>query len=360
MMCIAAYKNILNANYFEKGTVDIGRKNFDVIQDFGTGGFWSFWKSACSKAHRAVTLYMYTYLSERSAQRLSSISDINKVKLDIATEIPVTDLVFSNSVLGKGAFGEVRKGVWCYNEVAIKTIDLQHEKPKNIVKEIAILSRIKHKNIVSFMGYSINDREFHIVMEFVNGYSLSDLIFRQYVKSKLPLNDIDRINITYQMLFGITFLHEFPKKVLHRDIKPANIMITKKKIVKICDLGVSTINQLDTQLLTTHGRKSFVGTPMYMAPEVYLRQQEVTEYGDIWSLACTLVEMFSNKHVWPVNVFTTLDSIFKKQLIPDCTDVPVVLKREIEKCFNYNPVMRPKAKEILMVLKNSGIEVEID
>uniref|UniRef100_A0ABD2XM68 BEN domain-containing protein n=1 Tax=Trichogramma kaykai TaxID=54128 RepID=A0ABD2XM68_9HYME len=68
MMCIAAYKNILNANYFEKGTVDIGRKNFDVIQDFGTGGFWSFWKSACSKAHRAVTLYMYTYLSERSAQ----------------------------------------------------------------------------------------------------------------------------------------------------------------------------------------------------------------------------------------------------------------------------------------------------
>uniref|UniRef100_A0ABD2XN43 Protein kinase domain-containing protein n=1 Tax=Trichogramma kaykai TaxID=54128 RepID=A0ABD2XN43_9HYME len=210
------------------------------------------------------------------------------------------------------------------------------------------------------MGYSINDREFHIVMEFVNGYSLSDLIFRQYVKSKLPLNDIDRINITYQMLLGITFLHEFPKKVLHRDIKPANIMITKKKIVKICDLGVSTINQLDTQLLTTHGRKSFVGTPMYMAPEVYLRQQEVTEYGDIWSLACALVEMFSNKHVWPVNVFTTLDSILKKQLIPDCTDVPVVLKREIEKCFNYNPVMRPKAKEILMVLKNSGIEVEID
>ncbi|XP_023313697.1 serine/threonine-protein kinase 24-like [Trichogramma pretiosum] len=230
MMCIAAYKNILNANYFEKGTVDIGRKNFDVIQDF-------------------VKNRIVSFIAKKKG--FSSISDINKVKLDIATQIPVTDLVFSNTVLGKGAFGE------------------------------------------------------------------------------LPLNDIDRINITYQMLLGITFLHEFRKKVLHRDIEPANIMITKKKIVKICDLGVSTINQLDTQLLTTHGRKSFVGTPMYMAPEVYLRQQEVTEYGDIWSLACTLVEMF------------------------------IVLKREIEKCFNYNPVMWPKAKEILMVLKNSGIEVEI-
>lgn len=101
---------------------------------------------------------------------------------------------------------------------------------------------------------------------------------------------------------SFTFMHQHPLKIFHRDIKPANIMIALDKEVKVCDLGLAKVNALNSQLLTTRGKQTAPGTPIYMAPEVYLNFKDTNEYTDVWSLGCTLVELFSERKLWKSNV----------------------------------------------------------
>ncbi|KAL7304172.1 hypothetical protein TKK_0003470 [Trichogramma kaykai] len=306
--------------------MEIGRMNHDIISTFGEEGFWAFYKAACTKAHRPITLCLYTSENKvktasvlQPVDNISNKSVLNKVKNSakskendfslsvdemptcksifktpmltkknfplkkkisgellqppdvpekkskelevevvrnmqshVAVEVPIADLTFTETVLGKGAFGEVRKGVWSYSNVAIKTINVLDENPKDILKEVLILRTVLHPNIVLIMGYAIQKYHFHIVMEFIDGYTLMDLIFKETVKSKFPLTICEKMKITNQILIGLAFLHGFPNQIIHRDIKPPNIMLIKEKLVKICDLGVSKISEADSELMTTN------------------------------------------------------------------------------------------------------------
>lgn len=107
-------------------------------------------------------------------------------------------------------------------------MDVLRDKPKDIIKEVTILRQVSHKNIVSIMGFSLQQYEFYIIMEFIDGYTLKDLIFKASVKRQFPLSEGDKTKITYHILLGLAFLHEFPKTIVHRDIKPANITIKKQ------------------------------------------------------------------------------------------------------------------------------------
>ncbi|KAL7296039.1 hypothetical protein TKK_0010594 [Trichogramma kaykai] len=288
---------------------------------------------------------------------------VRDVKMNIAVEVPLEKIHFTEILLGKGAFGEVRKALWSESDVAVKTMDVLQVDPKNIIKELAILNRVQHQNIVLLMGYAFDSSEFHIIMEFINGYTLSDLIFKRTVKEKLRLDESDKMKIVLQILLGIGFLHEFSQPIVHRDIKPANIMVTKNKLVKICDLGVSQLKQLDTQLLITQGRINCTGTPLYMAPECYLDHQETTQYRDMWSLGCTIIEFFTGKRIWHMenSSVTNLKNILVSQKKPNISCVPEILKKDILDCFNYvPPSSRPKAIKIILTLKNSGVTVHTD
>uniref|UniRef100_A0ABD2X961 Protein kinase domain-containing protein n=1 Tax=Trichogramma kaykai TaxID=54128 RepID=A0ABD2X961_9HYME len=130
------------------------------------------------------------------------------------------------------------------------------------------------------------------------------------------------------------------------------ILLTKEKGVKICDLGVSKINELYTQLMTTHGRVNCAGTPMYMAPEIYINRQQATEYSDMWSFACTIVELFNEKHVWRIaNSQKNLVKLLKEKRTPECDNLPDIIKAQVKKCFDYNYSSRPVAKEIIIFMK---------
>ncbi|XP_023314339.1 probable serine/threonine-protein kinase DDB_G0281745 [Trichogramma pretiosum] len=425
-LCIAAHKDEFNVNYFQKSETKIGRKDFNLIEDFGSDGFWGYYKAAYAKAHRPICLYLYTIANQpKSSNQVTSVAvqsessstqskensslflnalpscqsifktpaltneipvsmkskiketdieahlvsnkkqkisieDVDDVKAGIAVAVPIDFLKFTDTILGKGAFGEVRRGFWCESEVAIKTSDLFQQTPKQIIKEIAILGRVRHSNIVSLMGYSRNDNEFHIIMDFIDGYSLHDLIFKQNVKIKMPLEEQDKVKLTYQILLGIAFLHQFPHQILHRDIKPANVMVTKNKFVKICDLGVSKLKQLSTELLTTRGHTNCVGIPLYMTPELFLDFQEATEYSDIWSLGCTLIEMYSENRVWQLESISNLKEVLKRRCKPSMLSVPEFLQEIISTSFNYDVNSRPKALKILQVLKQSGVELKLN
>lgn len=100
------------------------------------------------------------------------------------------------------------------------------------------------------------------------------------------------------MLLRPILCHQMMFLLLTSNDVPFNVLIHSSGIVKICDSGLSKFKKMTSSLRTTVGRTRYVrGTPLYMAPELLLQNMEVTAYSDIWSLACTLVELYSEKSI---------------------------------------------------------------
>merc|ERR1712137_1089482 len=186
-------------------------------------------------------------------------------------------------LLGRGGYGAVYQGFNIHNAdcVAIKQINLSSI-PKDqiggIMVEIDLLKKLKHENIVKYLGYSKTKEFLNIVLEYVENGSLASI-----VKSigAFP-ESLVRVYIT-QVLQGLLYLHE--QGVVHRDIKGANILSTKKGHVKLADFGVA-----QEQISAQEEINSVVGTPYWMAPEI-IELAGASPLSDIWSVGCTVIEL---------------------------------------------------------------------
>ena len=137
--------------------------------------------------------------------------------------------------------------------------------------------------------------------ELCDGYSLHKILHDANIRVKFNLEEQVKNNICKQTLEGIQYLHNCDDDpIIHRDIKPLNILIYKNYLVKICDLGVSKGDFIFTKNLQTLGVNNFKGTLPYMAPEV-VAEEEATVYSDIWSLGCTLIEVYQEKVLWDID-----------------------------------------------------------
>jgi len=150
-------------------------------------------------------------------------------------------------------------------------------------------------------------------------------------------------NWCISILNALSYLHEFqPYPIIHRDIKCSNIFVnTNNSEIKIGDLGLSTI-------LTKGEAKSVIGTPEFMAPEIYKEHYDTKS--DIYSFGMCLLEMVTQEKPYiecsnPGNVFYR---VFNKiQPISLSSIVNKNLKKIIEWCIEYDPKMRPTANELL-------------
>lgn len=168
-------------------------------------------------------------------------------------------------------------------KVAIKAISISaNEKEETIERferEVHNLTQLSHKNIVNVYDVTENDECFFIVMEYIDGPTLSE-----YIANHKPLDIKTITNFTEQIIEGIKHAHE--TRIVHRDIKPQNILIEKDKTLKILDFGIAKALSETTMTQTNH----VLGTVQYLSPEQ--ARGESTDSGtDIYSIGVVLYEM---------------------------------------------------------------------
>lgn len=183
--------------------------------------------------------------------------------------------------LGEGSYGSVFKALDQRDNriVAVKVLEIENEETAELQREIDILRECSSPYIVSYKGSFEKDGKIWIVMEYCGAGSLQDLT----AICEKTLTE-EQIAVVMRMsLLGLDYLHG--KKKIHRDIKSGNILLNLEGDCKLADFGVSA------ELTNTMAkRKTVIGTPYWMAPEV-LQSMPYNGKADIWSLAITAIEM---------------------------------------------------------------------
>lgn len=196
--------------------------------------------------------------------------------------------------LGEGGMGVVYLAVQkrIDRKVAIKSIAPYLARDpavrERFAAEAAVLARLNHPNIVTLYDYVEEESALYLIMEYVEGQPLSDLL----QAGPLPGDLIQKY--FSQVLEAFAYAHE--QGVVHRDIKPSNIMITAGGRVKILDFGVARLLQTDHSLTRTGMR---IGTLMYMSPEQVKGEKDITNRSDIYSLGVVLYELFTGRTPYP-------------------------------------------------------------
>ncbi|KIW04409.1 uncharacterized protein PV09_04685 [Verruconis gallopava] len=220
----------------------------------------------------------------RPRVRQSSGIDIVARLREICTPANPKELYCSFNKIGQGASGGVYTAIERATNrcVAIKQMNLEQQPKKDlIVNEILVMRESRHKNIVNFMDSYLVQGDLWVVMEYMEGGSLTDVVtYNMMTEGQIAA-------VCRETLQGLQHLHS--KGVIHRDIKSDNVLLSMEGNIKLTDFGFcAQIDQAHTK------RTTMVGTPYWMAPEVVTRKQ----YGrkiDIWSLGIMAIEMIEGE-----------------------------------------------------------------
>ncbi|CAK87465.1 unnamed protein product (macronuclear) [Paramecium tetraurelia] len=183
--------------------------------------------------------------------------------------------------VGQGKYGQVFRAQNKLNKqiVALKKIKQEKEAngfPRTAMREIHLLSSIKHQNIVSFQEVVVQSKNTYLVLEYMDT-DLHNLLQRRIVFS------LDQVRyLMYQILEALSYLHS--RNVYHRDLKPNNILYNVKGQVKICDFGMA--NEYSKKRPQTKR----ILVPQYRAPEIYLGGQYDCSV-DVWSAGILFLEL---------------------------------------------------------------------
>lgn len=210
-------------------------------------------------------------------------------------------------LLGKGAFAEVYRAE---DTLLKRTVALKLLKPALIAdedsfarfqQEAQAAAQLFHQQIATVLDMGETDGRFYLSMRYIEGQSLEMFIKE---KGKLPWKKVAAI-IT-QVGEALQFAHQ--KELIHRDVKPQNILINESEGAVLTDFGL--VKALQSSGVTRTG--SFLGTPGYMAPELW-EGQEASQASDQYALACVLVELLSGKPLFS----GTTPSIMKQHLMEE-------------------------------------------
>ncbi|OEL29133.1 Serine/threonine-protein kinase STY17 [Dichanthelium oligosanthes] len=311
-------------------------------------------------------------------------------------EINFKALAFQDKV-ASGTYGDLYRGTYFGEDVAIKVLKsdrLNENMEKEFAHEVYIMRKIRHKNIVRFLGACTKPKTLCIVTEFMKNGSVYDFLHKRKGSFKLP----GLLKAAADISKGMDYLHQ--NRIIHRDLKTANLLMDEHEaikynqsaslhtmacyivsflsllyckifnfelitndtfqLIKVADFGVARV-KAETGVMTAE-----TGTYRWMAPEV-IEHKPYDSKADVFSFGIVLWELLTGKvtgRLIPYEFLTPLQAAIGvvqeglRPLIPKGTNPK--LSQLLEKCWQQNPINRPDFTEILQTLNEIAEEVAMD
>lgn len=277
----------------------------------------------------------------------------------ISWRVPREKIVL-DSLINRGGYGDVYKGTYNGEQVAIKTLlpetkrNLKHVRA--FIAEVKMMAALEHSHIVQFVGVawdSISD--LCVLSEFMTGGDLRALLVHYEATQHTQGFDHSKVKIALHIAHALTYLHSLPQPVIHRDLKSKNVLLTPGLDAKLTDFGVSRKREDCTMTVG-------VGTSLWMAPEVMTGKRYDTA-ADMFSFGVVLSEL--DVHTLPYShakengglgrrmpdpailrmiAASSLHVEFSPQLLPEVVELGCA-------CVSIDPKQRPTAPEALYQLQ---------
>lgn len=245
------------------------------------------------------------------------------------------------ATLGEGAFAKVKVATQTQTKekVAIKILNKSRLlEDKNdifrIKKEIKIIKKLRHKNIIQLYEVLESKKSLYIVMEYCEGGELFD-----YIVKKRKISETEACHLFQQIINGVEYLHE--QNIIHRDLKPENILLDSNLNIKISDFGLSTFFDFNNLLQTP------CGTPSYAPPEMLKGYEYNGTCSDIWSCGIILFAMLCGALPFSES---KEDVICRKIMTHDYV-IPGYVSREAQDLLNHIMKINPKERYDIKMIK---------
>ena len=251
--------------------------------------------------------------------------------------------------IGEGGMGTVYKAK-CHllnRFVAVKILKAELNNDEDFVarfkREATSIARLSHPNIVNVHDVGEEEHINFIVMEYIDGKTLKEII-----KENGKLSSVKTVNIVYQVARALESAHK--SNIIHRDIKPDNIMITEDNMVKVMDFGIAKVDDLRTST-----NSNVMGTVRYLSPE-QAKGNTADCRTDIYSLGIVMYEMVTGQVPYNAESFISIAMMhIQEPVIPPkeiISDIPENINQIILKCMQKEPIKRYQtAREMADVLK---------
>jgi eukaryotic-like serine/threonine-protein kinase len=217
--------------------------------------------------------------------------------------------------IGRGGFGAVYRarhrtgGKIVAVKVMLARVDADDEAIQKFKREVTVSAVLDHPNIVKFLDHGSNGTIFYFLMEFCDGGSVADQMFK--CGGRLSLSQAKPIIL--DALAGLSYAHE--KGFVHRDLKPQNILLAKGT-ARLSDFGLSkNFQQAGLSGLSITG--NYAGTPVFMPREQIVNFKHVKPVSDVWSMGATIYNMLTGAFPYPFSEKRDpIDVILNDDVVP--------------------------------------------
>ncbi|KAI9173965.1 hypothetical protein LWI28_009482 [Acer negundo] len=312
-------------------------------------------------------VYTTSAAATTTAVAFSSKTSFTEKKQRQEWEIDPSKLIIK-TVIARGTFGTVHRGVYDGQDVAVKMLDWGEEGHRTeaeiaslrlaFTQEVAVWHKLDHPNVTKFIGATMGSSELQIqtenglmgmpsnvccvVVEYLPGGALKSYLIKNR-RRKLAFKLV--VQLALDLARGLSYLHS--QKIVHRDVKTENMLLDKTRTVKIADFGVARVEASNPNDMTGE-----TGTLGYMAPEV-LNGNPYNRKCDVYSFGICLWEIYCCDMPYPDLSFSEVTSAVVRQNLrpemPRCC--PSVLANVMKRCWDANPDKRPEMDEVVSMLE---------